>query len=70
MSSIQDPRPGDGPNKGGLDPSDSDRLNDSRTEEDGEEESGEGGGAEGRGRPEGDETKTASKGINPVQHSE
>jgi hypothetical protein len=68
MSSIQDPDPmgGDGPNKGGferVEESDSDEV---RAEED--EDEGTSIEAEGRGGHQ--PPPAASKGINPVQHSE
>ena len=75
-SSIEDPdnpnpRGGDGPNKVNQTPSEDrppgesgePRQDEGRGEHEGR---GEGGG----GRPDDDKPKTASKGINPVQHSE
>jgi hypothetical protein len=75
MSSIQDPenpnpKGGDGPNQ---DPqSGGDRVSGASGEHRQDEGRGEQGGrGEGGGRPGGDDApKTASKGINPVQHSE
>ena len=66
-SSIEDPNPkgGDGPNRG--EQSGGDRAPGAS----GDHRQDEGrGGHEGGGRPGDDAPKTASKGINPVQHSE
>ena len=65
MSSITEPGGGDGPNKGDIDPSEGSLQGGSSPEHREDEGRGEGGGREG-----GDQPKTASKGINPVQHSE
>jgi hypothetical protein len=70
-SSIEDPNPkgGDGPNRGPQ--SGGDRESSARGEHRQDEGRGEHGGrGEGGGRREDDAPKTASKGINPVQHSE
>ena len=70
--------PGDGPNEG-LDPSEGARKPGEGAEPQGEEGGGESGGrgesgggdrGQGGGGPKGPSTSTASKGINPVQHSE
>ena len=71
-SSIEDPNPkgGDGPNKVNQPPS-GDRPPGASGEHRQDEGRGEHEGrGEGGGRPGHDEPKTASKGINPVQHSE
>ena len=70
MSRILDPSGGDGPNKGGFEPSEGDEVSGSAAEESEEEGRGEGGRGEGGGRQGGGGPKSSSKGINPVQHSE
>ena len=77
MSRILDPSGGDGPNKGGFEPSEGDQVSGSAAEENEGEGRGEGGRGEGGrgegeggGRQGGEGTQTSSKGINPVQHSE
>ena len=70
-SSIEDPNPkgGDGPNRG--EQLGGDKVSGASGEHRQDEGRGEHGGrGEGGGRPGDDEPKTASKGINPVQHSE
>ena len=74
MSSIQDPQDpapkgGDGPNRGDL--SGADRLSGASAEHRQDEGRGDQGhGERGRLHDDDDAPKTASKGINPVQHSE
>jgi hypothetical protein len=81
MSTPIDPKPkfGDGPNRNEPAESRASRAGEEHSldEERGEGGNnglgggrGEGGGNEGHGREGGDAPKTASKGINPVQHSE
>jgi hypothetical protein len=82
MSRINDPlEEGGGPGEGGggfVDPSEGNRVGGSGEENREDDKRGEGGkgggkegGKEGGGREGGgDAPKTASKGINPVQHSE
>ena len=69
MSTPIDPNPrgGDGPNKN-KEPGEN-RAGGASEEHRQDEGRGEGGGKEGGGKG-GDAPKTASKGINPVQHSE
>ena len=64
-SNIEDPNPkgGDGPNRG--EQSGGDKVSGASGEHRQDEGRGEGGD-----RPGDDAPKTASKGINPVQHSE
>lgn len=69
MSSTQDPNPPETKPKGGDGPNQVDRAGDDSAPGTGAEhrqDEGRGGGG-GQG---GDAPKTASKGINPVQHSE
>ena len=75
-SSIEDPdnppnpRGGDGPNKV-IQPPSGDSPHGASGENRQDEGRGEHEGrGEGGGRPDDDKPKTASKGINPVQHSE
>ena len=74
MSSIQDPQDpnpkgGDGPNAGAR--PDDDLAAGASAEQRQDEDRGEDGGRGEGGRLQGDDApKTASKGINPVQHSE
>jgi len=72
MSSTQDPNPPETDPRGGDGPNQVDRAGDDSTAGSGaerrqDEGRGEQGGGGGQG---GDAPKTASKGINPVQHSE
>ena len=68
MSRINDPSEGGGPGGGGnADPSEGNRATGSGGEQRPDEERGEAGGRREGGT---DASKTASKGINPVQHSE
>lgn len=69
MSRTNDPSEGGGRPGGNADPSEEVRAGGSGAEHRQDEGRGEGGGREGGGK-QGDEPKTASKGINPVQHSE
>ena len=71
MSSINDPDPmgGDGPNRG--DEPGGDRLSSAGAEHRQDEGRGDQGhGERGHLKDDDDAPKTASKGINPVQHSE
>jgi hypothetical protein len=71
MSRTNDPSEGGASRPGGnADPSEEARAGGASAEHRQDEGRGEGGGRREGGAKPGDEPKTASKGINPVQHSE